>query len=474
MNQDPQKLYEQQQQVFDEYRQKNPQMLENPKKLTEAELFPVIGILNLPPKRPQGYIRLFPQDFIVEEVEPNEIISTIEPTEDNKINLVSISPIKDKFHLHCSLVKVKFSTLEAINFLAQKFNLKSQQIGHAGIKDVFAITSQKISLPQVYPEQIQNLKTANFYFKNFSFQNEQVATGYLLGNRFTITIRTEKEIDPNWLKQQLVQMKTNGILNYFNTQRFGAPRFIAHKLGFLLVEQKYEEAVRAMLIHSNNEIKLIQHLRKQAEKKWQQWTEMKTILKTLPITFANEIKILEYLEKDPQNFKGVFYDQPEKTKLYFRAYGSYIFNNYISQKDQEKQLPKKTPLPLTDDPHVYGIYKKWHKISYKNFSQGINAFNFLPKTKLDLKTKLYPQEIKAMTTDQGCIIHFTLPKGAYATTLLTNLFELSEGMPIPQWIKTKEIDAKNMLQMGTYQSLKNIFDPELFQNQELERLNLNN
>ena len=50
-----------------------------------------------------------------------------------------------------------------------------------------------------------------------------------------------------------------------------------------------------------------------------------------------------------------------------------------------------------------------------------------------------------------------MPKGAYATTLLSNIFKLHEDRPIPDWVGGGRIDAKEMLGEGSLKELKKIF-----------------
>lgn len=54
-------------------------------------------------------------------------------------------------------------------------------------------------------------------------------------------------------------------------------------------------------------------------------------------------------------------------------------------------------------------------------------------------------------------LSFNLEKGVYATTFLTNLFELKENLPLPKWIKPKEYDIKKLLDIGSIKAVKEIF-----------------
>jgi len=65
---------------------------------------------------------------------------------------------------------------------------------------------------------------------------------------------------------------------------------------------------------------------------------------------------------------------------------------------------------------------------------------------------------KAVFLDKMMVMAFSLPKGAYATTFLAHLFQLSSEFPLPQGIETNLIDAKEVLGFGSLSATLERFD----------------
>lgn len=119
------------QKIFEWYRNnKNESLI--PSQVTEEEIFHRIGIAIPNESRPQGYLRLYPEDFIVEEVSQKKEISKIEPS---KKEIYPDYP----FCLGCNLVKAGISTFDAQNLLANEFEIKPGRITYAGLKVLFYV-----------------------------------------------------------------------------------------------------------------------------------------------------------------------------------------------------------------------------------------------------------------------------------------------------------------------------------------------
>ena len=156
-------------------------------------------------KLPLGYLKLWPQDFIVEEITTDGELQTIFPDKflHKKRDFLPEDPI-----IYATLVKCGLSTIEAIEELAKKLNLDPRNLKFAGIKDKHAITSQLISiksgelaetsshlpprsaLPRSVVEELNQISSLNFFIKNVFSRNKEIYLGGLRANQFTILIRT--------------------------------------------------------------------------------------------------------------------------------------------------------------------------------------------------------------------------------------------------------------------------------------------
>ncbi len=63
-----------------------------------------------------------------------------------------------------------------------------------------------------------------------------------------------------------------------------------------------------------------------------------------------------------------------------------------------------------------------------------------------------------MRTDIGYIFYFDLPKGAYATTFLSQVFDLYQGRPTPSWVNPLEIDTRLPLGLHSIQETEAHFN----------------
>lgn len=438
------------------YRKNKPEALILPQ-LEKSEVFARIGINANFPDYENGYIKLHPTDFIVEEINEKNEISQIEPEQKD---FVPSFPL----NLGCDLIKTGISTFDALNILANILHLKNGRITYAGIKDVNAVTSQKIVFQNINSdvfEQIKRISLPNILLANFTSEKKGLSAGNLIGNKFTIFIRTKDDIDEQELFLAIEKVKTEGFLNFYSVQRFGTPRFISHYYGMLILQGKYEEAVYNFFTKEGlQETPLIREIRKNVEKIYGNWAKMEEIYIELPFTFRNELQLLSYLKKEPNNFIGALIFLKDQTKFWIYAYTSYLFNQIISQKNVD--LPEEIPLALSYHPDDMAIYKFWiEHDGIGNFANNLRPFKFITIDRRFVKTRIFPKNVLAKITPQGIALSFSLEKGVYATTFLANFFEIREGLPMPEWVKTDEVDAKKLLGIGSLEAVKDIFKKNL-------------
>ena len=134
-----QALLKAEQETVSAIRSTHPERLDRPAPTDPEKILGEIGVTFLSPRRPSGYIRLFPQDFIVEEV---LLDGTVVP-------IVSSEKFKDSEDcrtLWADLIKVALPWPHAQADLLESLDVEGGKIGHAGIKDAFAVTSQRLSL----------------------------------------------------------------------------------------------------------------------------------------------------------------------------------------------------------------------------------------------------------------------------------------------------------------------------------------
>ncbi len=452
-----QEAWEKQEKIIEYYKENNPELIECKKVREESDIFQEIGIWNIPQNRQKGFIRLLFQDFIVEEKTQNNKIV--------RINEISNEILKrkegDQKSLYAHMIKVGLTTTTALERISKLFELKSN-IGYAGLKDEEAITAQLIALHKIRrtPEEIQNAKIPNVLLTNFYYGESTLRPGYLDGNVFTITVRTQNKVDENELAVRLRNIGQYGILNYYQSQRFGGVRLDSHKIGKLICQGKYELAIRFLLFHTNKyEMPIIAKLKKEGEKVYPDYNKLIEIFEKFPYSFYQELRVINYLKNNPGDFTGALREIKDSITICIYAYGSLLFNRHLSVYSKKNGCVEEVfPLLLSNDRNDYNMYREFlEEDNTVDFIRNIKPLRFIYLTKRTCPGRVFPRDINFKTFDGGAVINFFLRKGSYATTMLSSLFEIYEGKPIPEWVSNNEVDAKKLLGQGSLDELKEIF-----------------
>ncbi len=411
---------------------------------------------------PLGYLKLWPQDFIVEETDDSGKLHTINTSEEKEVN-------GEGKTIYATMVKCGLSTLEAVEELSNILNLDKKKINFAGIKDKDAITSQLISMRGVNINDVKNIESPSLFLKDIYHGKGIVEIGKLKSNKFTILIRTTKDFQKKLFLDNLKKLDKEGFFNFFYLQRFGTPRLINFHWGFLILKGEYEKAVLSFLSSpGERELPYFIKLREKLKENFGNWQEIENILSPLPLFFQCELRVVSFLKKYPNNFAGALKEIPEQIKLWIFAFSSLLFNDKLSSYIKEgKEPPEIIPLILSDDKKDLEIYKT---ILSKNKADetifnNLNNFPFIQLKKREINTKEKINIIDYKIVNEGVILSFTLPKGSYATTFLSQLFNLASGLP-PKDIYNYTIDTKATLGEESLENVLNKFKDVIYSKED--------
>jgi tRNA pseudouridine13 synthase len=152
------------------------------------------------------------------------------------------APQGDGQHLYVNLTKVGVTTKEVQEQLARLFGLRASEVSFAGMKDKHARTTQTFSLnvghqppatvEQYVADSMQRIRDhLNVEVHWANLHRNKLRLGHLLGNRFVITItnlergtHVEQGLDESVSHAQAIvqEMARLGVPNFFGPQRFGA------------------------------------------------------------------------------------------------------------------------------------------------------------------------------------------------------------------------------------------------------------
>ncbi|MDO8571314.1 MAG: tRNA pseudouridine(13) synthase TruD [bacterium] len=459
-------LYAREQEHLEKEKKEHPELFVQADRSDSLESLVRIGV-DLPlGKLPRGYIKFTPTDFIVEEIDSENAIRNVDFHPPSFEGLDSTSPT-----MYADLVKVGISTVDATKNLASALGVEEKNIGSAGIKDAYALTSQKISIRGVKLDALQNLEVPSLFLKNISSGKGAIQTGNLWGNRFTIFVRTEHDIAREDLSSALEQAQKNGVWNFFWFQRFGN-RLLSHWWGLLLFQGNYRDTIQSYLCDPGpRELPYFYQLRTKAKELLGNWHALKGLFSAVPYSFRYEISLIEYLEKNQGDYVGALSSMPEQVKLWMYAYSSFLFNRTLSSYASHNSAPPETlPLVLSMDASDRALYKDFLDVDEvpNQFEKNLRAFPFVRLMHRMVDTKFYPVIHGYKTIPEGVVLSFDLTKGSYATTFLSHFFALTEGMPIPSWVKRTEYDTKELLGTGSLKETKERLQKYIIERSERE------
>ena len=156
---------------------------------------------------PRGRIKVAPEDFVVEE-------------------LPAYEPSGEGTHLFLRFEKKNLTTDAAVRIITKALGIEMRDVGIAGMKDKVAVTTQWVSVPAPakavdLEERAKALTLDNITVLDAKRHGNKLKTGHLKGNRFDILVRdVEDDAVPAILKA-MERFSKEGVPNLFGVQRFG-------------------------------------------------------------------------------------------------------------------------------------------------------------------------------------------------------------------------------------------------------------
>lgn len=425
--------------------EKSPELFIKRTFIDNAEILNKFGIfIENQEKLPLGFIKFFPSDFIVEEVSQNEEIYTV----DYENVIAKNTLIEDAPTIYTTLVKCNLTTLEAVSEFQEFLDCESSQIGYSGIKDKNAITSQRLSFRNVSEIRFARIESPFYFLKDIAFGKGVIDMGGIKGNKFSVLIRTDENFNSGAFLKNLEKINKEGFYNFYYLQRFGSPRLMNYFWAVLILRGKFKEAIEGFLTDtSEREMLYFQQLRQKIKINLGNWREIRNLLSNFPLILSNEIKVVEYLEDNPTDFRGALAQIPEQITLWIYALSSLLFNKKLSQMiENKKDIPEKLPLFLSQNKDDWLFYKDFleeFKIFPPVFKNLHTITHILLKERRE-KTKEKVVIYKSEIIKEGVILEFFLEKAIYATTFLAHLFNLVSGAQSLN-ISNTQIDLKTAL-----------------------------
>ena len=377
-------------------------------------------------------VKQIPEDFRVFEVYDFESIKNRRDTD-------------SKEYYYFVLTKKNYTQMRALERIASAFNTSRKLVYFAGTKDKVGVTKQLVC---VYGIKADNFEKNLEYFNseedlNLEFlgkYNSRLVLGDNLGNRFEIVVRDLNGDENN----NLDEINKTGVLNFFDSQRFGYAGN-SHIVGKYLLKNDLKNAVFEIMSSrpSNSDSELLNNFVDFVDKNFEEFAQQNvevidSALAICPRYLSNESQMLEHLKKHKNDFPGAFRKIHKKLRmLYISAYQSYIFNETILKLKEMGILEnyKELELVLSDTIYDEVIEKIVFDLLEKD---GLVRDNFKLKSMPEFKfrqnfrdTRVFPKNIviseffddELNEGKKKLVISFELGSGEYATNVITQLFE---------------------------------------------------
>jgi tRNA pseudouridine13 synthase len=144
-----------------------------------------------------------------------------EPEDFRVDEIPAYAPSGSGDHVYVRIRKRGLTTQSAVALLARAAVVKERDIGHAGMKDKHAVTTQWFSLPRTPLAPERWSLPVGLELVEASRHVNKLRTGHLLGNRFTIALTGVDNAGLVRASAIMDRLAQSGLYNYFGQQRFG-------------------------------------------------------------------------------------------------------------------------------------------------------------------------------------------------------------------------------------------------------------
>jgi tRNA pseudouridine13 synthase len=220
--------------------------------------------------------------------------------------------------------KQKLSTFEAVDRICARFKIPRAAVSYCGLKDKQGRTTQLVAI-HGRPVELQE---ADLRLKPLGRTRAPLSAANTTSNRFAVTVRDLSTEDVARLPAAVAEVRRLGVVNYFDSQRFGA---LKHGQGFIvkdLMRGDFEAALRNVLARPSELDRSGDARVKQFWKEnWGEWNRRN------PYPGAERYEaVVKWLRAHPGDFRGaILRTEPRWRALQVFAYQSWLWNEGVKQ-----------------------------------------------------------------------------------------------------------------------------------------------
>lgn len=337
------------------------------------------------------YFRQSPRDFVVDE-----------------IPLYPFSGEGEHLVLHVR--KKNLSTWQMIDIFSNHLGIKGRDIGYAGLKDKNAQTKQYISLPRKFEAVLENFEHEGIKILEKMYHNNKIRVGHLKGNRFFIRLKKVNPTAAVKIHEALKMIKQYGMPNYFGFQRFGIDG----------ENYKKGEAILAGSLKERNK-KLAQfYVNSYQSYLFNGWLARRIQISKLVESFDTE-QLSSVIDLPDEELKAMKAQKHPFKLIHGDVMMHYPYGKIFHyESDEEVERFSKRDISIT------GLLSGKRSTRSVGLAQTIEKDYDAITSGIDGARRygwIFPEEIEGeyKENDAWFELHFTLPKGCYATVLIEEI-----------------------------------------------------
>lgn len=357
-------------------------------------------------------------------------------------------------HSYLWIEKEGITTRELLRQLCRGLNLKERDLGYAGLKDARALTRQLISIPARREARLDGLNLRQAKILSINRHDNKLRLGHLAGNRFSIRLRDTRADALTRAAAIFKRLQADGVPNRFGEQRYGILNN-SHHLGRLLLQKDYP-GFCSELIGDPQQI---------TDPQWKRAAQafragdLDLALASLPRRMREEQHLLQTLKNGQPEEQAVLNLPRALLRLLLSAYQSQLFDHLLEQRlphlnqletgdlavkhvngacfqviDAAREQVRADCFEISPSAPLFG-----HKVLLAEGVPGARERQLLeqeglrlPEMKLgeglSMPGERRPLRVplgsaRASATADGLQLDFSLPKGSYATSVLSELMK---------------------------------------------------
>lgn len=237
--------------------------------------------------------------------------------------LTDVQPGDGPFALY-RLDKRDWTTPDALVAVRRRWKINRRRLSFGGLKDRHAHTTQHFT---IFRGPARKLTHQGFSVAYLGQTDAPFTSDCIVANRFDLVLRGLTPDEMTAAKAALAEVKDFGMPNYFDDQRFGSvtkgsPFFARH-----LVLGQFEEALRLALTAPYEHDRGPQKKEKAILRAgWGDWSAC--LLRLRP---GDARRVVQHLADHPEDFAGAIERlRPELRTLYLSAYQSHLWNRMLA------------------------------------------------------------------------------------------------------------------------------------------------